>query len=58
MAEDTTRHDKTNSPSGVSPIVFSAVTETHDTAMVATDRDTMKRSPFGAGAAASGQTGE
>jgi hypothetical protein len=57
MAEDTARHEKTNSPSGVSPIVFSAVTETHDTAMVATDHDSMKRSPFG-GVAASGVTGE
>jgi hypothetical protein len=57
MAEDTTRNEK-NSVSGVTPVLFSASTDTHDTAMVASDPGAMRRSPFGPDAAASGATGE
>jgi hypothetical protein len=46
MGEDTKRTEK-NSVSGVTPVTFSAVTDTHDTAMVATDPGAMRRSPFG-----------
>jgi hypothetical protein len=46
MGEDTTRNEK-NSVSGVTPVTFSAVTDTHDTAMVASDPGAMRRSPFG-----------
>jgi hypothetical protein len=58
MAEDTNRFERAHTPSGVAPVVFSASTEIHDVAVVATDRDAMRRSPFGTEAAAAAATGE
>jgi len=53
MGEDTKRTEK-NSVSGVTPVTFSAVTDTHDTAMVASDPRAMRKSPFGPDVPASG----
>jgi hypothetical protein len=58
MSEDTTRNAKANPASGVTPVLFSASTEAHDTAVVATDRDAMRRSPFGTEAATKAAAGE
>jgi hypothetical protein len=58
MAEDTTTRNEKNSASGVTPVLFSASTDTHDTAMVASDPGAMRRSPFGPDATAAGATGE
>jgi hypothetical protein len=54
MGEDTTRTEK-NSVSGVTPVTFSAVTDTHDIAIsVASDPRAMRKSPFGPDVPASG----
>ncbi|MBB5854508.1 hypothetical protein ACFQ05_14460 [Amycolatopsis umgeniensis] len=46
MADETKPQDK--SVSGVVPVQFSADAETHDVAVVATNREVLRRSPFGA----------
>ncbi len=53
MAKDTARQDLAHPDSGVTPVLFSASTDTHDTVMLATDRDAMRRSPFGTDTVAS-----
>jgi hypothetical protein len=58
MSEDSTRHDKANPASGVMPVLFSASTDTHDTAVVVTNREAMRRSPFGPETAAKAASGE
>ncbi len=46
MADETKPQDR--SVSGVVPVQFSADAETHDVAVVATNREVLRRSPFGA----------
>ncbi|WP_162835891.1 hypothetical protein [Amycolatopsis orientalis] len=48
MADETKPQDKSKSVSGVVPVQFSADAETHDVAVVATNREALRRSPFGA----------
>ncbi|WP_414936180.1 hypothetical protein [Amycolatopsis sp. cmx-11-51] len=46
MADEKPQESK--SVSGVVPVQFSADAETHDTAVVATNREALRYSPFGA----------
>lgn len=47
MADELKPHEKSKSVSGVVPVLFSADMETHDVAVVAANRDALRRSPFG-----------
>ncbi|WP_181777536.1 hypothetical protein [Amycolatopsis pittospori] len=47
MADETKPQEQSKSVSGVVPVQFSADAETHDIAVVATNRDALRRSPFG-----------
>ncbi len=47
MADEMKPQENVKSVSGVVPVQFSADAETHDVAVVATNRDALRRSPFG-----------
>ncbi|WP_167337757.1 hypothetical protein [Amycolatopsis keratiniphila] len=56
MADEAKPQDK--SVSGVVPVQFSADAETHDIAVVATNREALRRSPFGTEAPLRAASGE
>jgi hypothetical protein len=58
MADEMKPHEKSTTVSGVAPVLFSADTETHDVAVVATNRDALRRSPFGSEASRRAASGE
>ncbi len=58
MADETKPHEKSKAVSGVVPVTFSASTETHDVAVVATNREALRRSPFGTDVARRAASGE
>lgn len=47
MADEAKPQELSKSVSGVVPVLFSADDETHDVAVVATNREALRRSPFG-----------
>jgi hypothetical protein len=47
MVDEPKAREKSKAPSGVVPVLFSADAEAHDVAVVATNREALRRSPFG-----------